>query len=122
MLTVLKWKEVSLVPVQMDLQETGHIVKVGIFVTDIGGLSTSFKSKLYAVCHGNINYKSYEKKNTNAITFPFSTKTRLIRHLLYGFWFSFTSVFSALFVFRCCRLPYVLTSELVGFASCLHPL
>ena len=107
MLTVLKWKEVSLVPVQMDLQETGHIVKVGIFVTDIGGLSTSFKSKLYAVCHGNINYKSYLKKNTKAITFPFSTKTRLIRHLLYGFWFTFTSVFSALFVFRCCLLPYL---------------
>ena len=68
MLTVLKWKEVSLVPVQMDLQETGHIVKVGIFVTDIGGLSTSFKSKLYAVCHGNINYKNYLKKTRQLLS------------------------------------------------------
>ena len=34
-------------------------------------------------------------------------QTRLIRHLLYGFWFIFFSVYSAVFVFRCCRLPYV---------------
>ena len=33
-------------------------------------------------------------------------ETRLVRHLLYGFWFIFFSVYSAVFVFRCCRLPY----------------
>ena len=31
-------------------------------------------------------------------------------------------VCSAVFVFRCCRLPYLWASELVGFASCLHTL
>ena len=40
-------------------------------------------------------------------TFPyFPEQTRLIRHLLYGFWFIF-SVFSAVFVFRRRRLPYL---------------
>ena len=34
----------------------------------------------------------------------------LIRHLLYGFWFIFFSVYSAVFVFRCCRLPYLWVS------------
>ena len=40
--------------------------------------------------------------------FPVQTeKTKLIRLLLYGFWFIFPSVFSAVFVLRCCRLPYL---------------
>ena len=40
--------------------------------------------------------------------FPVQTKQmRLIRFLLYGFWFFFFYVFSAVFVFRCCRLPYL---------------
>ena len=34
-------------------------------------------------------------------------QTRLIRHLLYGFWFIFFSVYSIVFVFKCCRLPYL---------------
>ena len=39
--------------------------------------------------------------------FPVQTEqTRLIRHLLYGFWFIFSSVYSAVFLFRCCRSPY----------------
>ena len=51
--------------------------------------------------------------------FPVQTEqTRLIRLLLYGFWFIFFAVFSAVFVFRCC---VYLTSEFVRFASCLHP-
>ena len=42
------------------------------------------------------------------LNFPVQTeKTRLIRHLLYGFWFIFYSVYSAVFVFRCCRLTYL---------------
>ena len=28
-------------------------------------------------------------------------------YYLYGFWFIFFSAFSAVFVFRCCRLPYL---------------
>ena len=46
-------------------------------------------------------------KKQKANTFPyFPEQTRLIRHLLYGFWFIF-SAFSAVFVFRRCRLPYL---------------
>ena len=46
--------------------------------------------------------------------FPVQTEqTRLIR-LLHSFWFIFFSVYSAVFVFRCCRLPIPL-SFLVPF-------
>ena len=34
----------------------------------------------------------------------------LIRHLLYSFWLIFFSVYSAVFVFRCCRLTYLWVS------------
>ena len=37
-------------------------------------------------------------------------QTRLIRHLLYGYCLIFFSVYSAVFVFRCCRLPYLWVS------------
>ena len=50
-------------------------------------------------------------EKTEGKYFPVQTEqTRLIRHLLYGFWFIFFSVYSAVFVFRCCRLPYLWVS------------
>ena len=48
------------------------------------------------------------KKNPEGKYFPVQTEqTRLIRLLLYSFWFIFSSVFSAVFVFRCCSLTYL---------------
>ena len=55
-------------------------------------------------------------------------QTRLITHLLYGFWFIFFSVYSAVFVFRCSHFPYFRVSwfrfmfTLVrhSFASLIH--
>ena len=50
-------------------------------------------------------------EKTEGKYFPVQTEqTRLIKHLLYGFWFIFFSVYSAVFVFRCCRLPYLWVS------------
>ena len=50
-------------------------------------------------------------KKTESKHFPVQTEqTRLIRHLLYGFWFIFFSVYSVVFVFRCCHLPYLWVS------------
>ena len=50
-------------------------------------------------------------EKTESKYFPEQTEqTRLIRHLLYGFWFIFFSVYSAVFVFRCCRLSYLWVS------------
>ena len=51
------------------------------------------------------------EKKTESKYFAVQTEqTRLIRHLLYGFWFIFFSVYNAVFVFRCCRLPYLWVS------------
>ena len=47
-------------------------------------------------------------KKTEGKYFPVRTEqTKSIRHLLYGFRFIFFSVYSAVFVFRCYRLPYL---------------
>ena len=65
----------------------------------------SARSVWKSICRGFRTEKSESK------CFPVQTKqTRLIRHLLYGFWFIFFSVFSAVFVFRCCRLTYLWVS------------
>ena len=51
------------------------------------------------------------QKKTEGKYFPVQTEqTRLIRHSLYGFWFIFFSVYSAVLVFRCWRLPYLWVS------------
>ena len=45
-------------------------------------------------------------EKTEGKYFPVQTEqTRLIRHSLYGFWFVFFSVYSAVFVCRCYLLP-----------------
>ena len=50
-------------------------------------------------------------EKTEGKYFPVQTEqTRLIRHLLYGFWFIFFSIYSIVFVLRCCRLPYLWVS------------
>ena len=50
-------------------------------------------------------------EKTEGKYFPVQAEqTRLIIHLLYGFWFIFVSVYSVVFVFRCCRLSYLWAS------------
>ena len=48
----------------------------------------------------------YEKTRRQILSIQIE-QISLIRHSLYGFWFIFFFVYSAVFVFRCCRLPYL---------------
>ena len=68
-------------------------------------------------------------EKTKGKYFPVETdQTRIIRNLLYPFWFIFFKAYSAVFVFRCCRSQCLQVSwfrfifTLVGhsFASLIH--
>ena len=85
-------------------------------------LLTSFARSVQECIRLKLSYKGRRSevcaRKPMANTFLYRpSETRLIRYLLYGFWFIFFSVFA---LCSSSDVDVYLTSELDGFASCLH--